>query len=519
MTSRRRTDSADERDARAPRDPSAIQCSPDHGPVDQRDAEPRDGEERTVVLTGQLEVGAPDWVYVPVEVPEGVREISVRYTYDTPPTSAGSPGNALDIGIFDPRGHELGAAHGFRGWSGGARDSFRISRTDATPGYLPGPIHPGIWHLALGPYTVAPEGLTYRIEVTLRFGPPGPEFVPRHAPRRATGRGRAWYRGDLHLHTVHSDGRRRPEELVADVRAAGLDFMVSTEHNTSAASGVWGHHVPEDLLVIDGEEVTTRNGHLVVAGLDPGAWIDWRFRARDGFLPAILRQIHRQGALAIAAHPFCPFVGCAWRFGFDGLDAVEVWNGPWTPDDEVSLRQWDALLAAAATNGGDKSAEDGRGWRFLPAVGGSDAHDHSQTVGLGQTVVLAEDLTREAVLAGIRAGRCYVAESADVEVDFVASAEGTTVGIGERLSLRSDTNVMIEVSVRGAPGAFVRLVTDVGPVAHQPLPAEGEGTVSWRTTPQASAYVRAEVRRTPSGPLPFEPMVAFTNPIFLQAQP
>ena len=476
--------------------------------ADERDADPGLGDERTIVLTGRLDTGAPDWVHIPVDVPDGVREIVVRYTYDTPAAAPGTPGNALDIGIFDPRGHERGAAHGFRGWSGGARDSFRISRTDATPGYIPGPIHPGTWHLILGPYTVAPEGLTYRIEVTLRFGASGPDFVPRYAPRRASGRGRAWYRGDLHLHTVHSDGRRQPEELIADVRTAGLDFMVSTEHNTSSASGVWGYHTPEDLLVIDGEEVTTRNGHLVVAGLEPGAWVDWRFRARDGALGDALRHIHRQGALAIAAHPFCPFLGCAWKFGFDGLDAVEVWNGPWTPDDEVTLRQWDSHLVAAGSDGG-----------WLPAVGGSDAHDHSQTVGLAQTVVLADDLTKDAILAGIRAGRCYVAESADVELELSASAEGATVGIGDRLSLRPDTEVTVEVFVRGVPGTFVRLVTDVGPVVHQPVPEDGEGKVSWRTTPQAAAYVRAEVRRTPSGPLPFEPMVAFSNPIFLHARP
>jgi predicted metal-dependent phosphoesterase TrpH len=35
---------------------------------------------------------------------------------------------------------------------------------------------------------------------------------------------------------VHSDGRRLPEEVAAGVRAAGLDFIVSTEHNTSSAT-------------------------------------------------------------------------------------------------------------------------------------------------------------------------------------------------------------------------------------------------------------------------------------------
>ena len=35
-------------------------------------------------LSGRFEPGAPDWVYVPVRIPAGVREIAVRYTYDTP---------------------------------------------------------------------------------------------------------------------------------------------------------------------------------------------------------------------------------------------------------------------------------------------------------------------------------------------------------------------------------------------------------------------------------------------------
>src|SRR4029453_14029734 len=60
-------------------------------------------------------------------------------------------------------------------------------------------------------------------------GPPGRGFVPDPAPARAAGRGRAWYRGDLHTHTVHSDGRRTLAGLAADARAAGLDFLPPTQ--------------------------------------------------------------------------------------------------------------------------------------------------------------------------------------------------------------------------------------------------------------------------------------------------
>ncbi|NUT24360.1 MAG: phosphoesterase, partial [Streptomyces sp.] len=66
----------------------------------------QDAETRTV--RGTLPPGSPDFVYLPVEVPSGVREIKVSYTYEKPSVPAGTPGNALDIGIFDQHGTELG---------------------------------------------------------------------------------------------------------------------------------------------------------------------------------------------------------------------------------------------------------------------------------------------------------------------------------------------------------------------------------------------------------------------------
>ena len=214
---------------------------------------------------GTIRPGGPDWVYLPVEVPDGVGELAVRYRYDRPATLPGVPGNVLDIGVLDERDAGPGLA-GFRGWSGGARDQFAISRSAATAGYLPGPIGPGTWRVVLGPYTVAPQGLRWEVEVTLGEGPPGPAFVPDPAPERAAGRGRGWYRGDLHTHTVHSDGLRTPAELAAAARAAGLDFVASTEHNTSSANLGWGRHAGPDLLVLGGQEVTTRDGHWLALG-------------------------------------------------------------------------------------------------------------------------------------------------------------------------------------------------------------------------------------------------------------
>ena len=117
---------------------------------------------------GTIRPGGPDWVYLPVEVPGGVGELAVRYHYDRPPTPPGVPGNVLDIGVFDERGAgpeepPAGPAMaGFRGWSGGARDQFAISRSAATPGYLPGPIGPGPGGLCSAPTPSPPRACAGR---------------------------------------------------------------------------------------------------------------------------------------------------------------------------------------------------------------------------------------------------------------------------------------------------------------------------------------------------------------------
>src|SRR3954452_10754040 len=78
---------------------------------------------RTKSIEGHLDPGAPDFVYLPVRVPRGVRQLDVAYSYDKPTVPAGALGNACDVGAFDQRGIELGS-DGFRGWSGGFRTSF-----------------------------------------------------------------------------------------------------------------------------------------------------------------------------------------------------------------------------------------------------------------------------------------------------------------------------------------------------------------------------------------------------------
>jgi hypothetical protein len=466
---------------------------------------------RELVFKGRFrEQPEEDWHYLPFRVPRGVRKIHVAYEYEPTDTGVGLSYNVVDIGIFDPSGHGVGDEAGFRGWSGGARSEFAITRSRATPGYLAGPLTPGRWHVLLGPYLIVPPGTPYKVVVRLHFGRPGERFVPRPAPESVPGTGPGWYRGDLHLHTVHSDGKRTQPQLLRAARAAGLDLLGSTDHNTSSASYRWGRHVPDDFLVLDGEEVTTRSGHWLAVGLPAMTWIDWRYRAGDGEHARFVDRVHELGGVAIAAHPRNPVASIRWDHGYDGMDAIEVWNGPWTADDQATLDDWHAMLVEG---------------RFVPVVGSSDSHTESQPVGLPQTAYRLETLSKAEVLKAVRGGHAWIAESKDVALTFEATLGGTTVSCGDRLAATPEDVVTVRLTATGVPGTVARIL---GPAAVLGVAvADAEGAVSLEVPVPAGAtpFVRAEIGRpdgevtTPEQGQPFAEMVALTNPVFLTGDP
>lgn len=189
---------------------------------------------------GRFKFGIDEWAYVPFQVPSGIQRVEVSTSHDQF-SLLGIGRNVLDLGIFGPAGYELGNAAGFRGWSGGARAGFTLSAINATPGYLAGPIDPGQWTLALGPVVLNPLGMDWQAQIVLTRGvQPSLRDVPAARPAVRRRRQAGWYRGDLRTHTVHSDGRRRIEEMAEAATSANLDFIVSTDHNTSAANRVWG---------------------------------------------------------------------------------------------------------------------------------------------------------------------------------------------------------------------------------------------------------------------------------------
>jgi hypothetical protein len=315
-------------------------------------------------------------------------------------------------------------------------------------------------------------------------------------------RGRGWYRGDCHVHSVHSKGGElTPEQLVAGARDAGLDFMAITEHNSSAAHGGCGPGSRDGLMVIPGQEVTTRTGHWLALGIDPGQVIDWRYGLRDDVIDRHLDEVHRTRGLCVAAHPHAPYPSGTFMYPYQGFDVVEVWNGlwasdlPWNADNEAALAEWGRSLAADVHRG-----------RWRPAMGNSDTHWEGQ-IGTPHTVVLAEEFSADALFAGIRAGRSWIAESAAVGLSLEVSAGDRVAGIGDRLETR-DEPATVRVRTCGVPSGTVSFHTDRGRAHRESWPGDS-GALEWCTNAEESAFVRVEVRH-PGGR-----MAALSNPIIL----
>jgi hypothetical protein len=326
---------------------------------------------------------------------------------------------------------------------------------------------------------------------------------PQFQPGRVAGRGRGWYRGDCHIHSVASHGGElTPGQLAAAARGSGLDFIAVTEHNTADTHGAWGRLAGDGLLVILGQEVVTSTGHWLALGTGPGQVIEWRYGVRDGVIGRHVDQVHEAGGLCVAAHPHAPYPGGVFMYPLDGFDAVEVWNGlwssdrPWNADNDAAVAEWGRALAAGIHRG-----------RWLPAIGSSDTHLDGQ-IAIPHTVVLADDLSTSAVLAGIRAGRSWIAGSAAVNLSLEVQAGGRVAGIGERLETSSEP-VAVRVAAGGVPSGTVSLHTDRGTVHRESLPAAGPGIIEWMTSAEESAFVRIEVRH------PGQQMAALTNPVFL----
>lgn len=279
-----------------------------------------------------------------------------------------------------------------------------------------------------------------------------------------------------------------------EARAAGLEFIATTEHDTVDGHGDWAA-CADQLLVIPGQEVVTRTGHWLAVGSSRLA--DSRYGIRDGAIDRALGRVRDGGGICVAAHPHAPYPSGQLAYPLDMFDAVEVWNGrwtsdlPWQADNRAALAEWSRGLAAGVATG-----------RWRPAVGNSDAHLAGQ-LGTPQTVVRAASLTTADLIAGVRGGHCWIAASAGVSLQFAVSAGTTVAGPGDVL-VTNGAPVTVSVAVGGVSDGMIRVHTERGVVVERAA-TELTATVS------DTGFVWVSVWTA-------ETMAAVTNPVVLVDQ-
>ena len=191
---------------------------------------------------------------------------------------------------------------------------------------------------------------------------------------------------DFHLHPFPlSASTLAPWDLMWDSASQGLDAVAITGHN-EVFSGLLARWVARHLggpTVLAGEEIHGPHFHLIAAGIH--STISWRLSAADA-----IAEIHRQGGVAIAAHP----TATAWP-AYDAratqlLDAAEVWQpiafSP--PEAAAELRTFYAR-------------------RPLAAIASSDWHGAGPP-GICRTLVFVRQNTEAGILQAIRDRRTVV---------------------------------------------------------------------------------------------------------------
>ena len=374
-------------------------------------------EIQEITLTGTATTD--DWLtyrMLPFTLPAGVGAIEVEYHFS-------GEGNEVEIGLYDP--------NGFRGSSRFSKSAFYVGKYSATASYFHGKLDAGEWNIMLSFPTLKTDTeyeVNIRVipETNLKFT--GPDDFSLSDETR-------WYAGDFHTHTGHSDGfgckdtegKRTPCQVYQNAKVAhdaGLDFVGIADHNTVS------HYqdirtlqpIYPDLLLIRGQEVTTFFGHVNAYG--SGVPVNFKIGYEGYNMAQMQEEVAKTGALLSINHPGrktgAECTGCGWSeesTDYSKLEVMEVINGTEVETAISGIPVWDGLL--------------NEGYRII-GIGGSDDHN-AKTIGIPTTMVFAEALSEQGLLAAVREGKVYIRTQGNdsPEIEFWATSRDKKWEMGE----------------------------------------------------------------------------------------
>ena len=204
-----------------------------------------------------------------------------------------------------------------------------------------------------------------------------------------------FWKGNTHMHTTVSDGKRSPEEAAALYRAQGYDFIVQTDHWQVSPERMEG-----DMLVMRGVEFDLyperQTAHIIGVGVTENVLI----RVHRGVdTQQAISAINADGGCAILAHPTWSMNTPEFMCSLHGLAAAEIYNtfsgAPWNAERADAS----ALLDVAATWG-----------QRLPLVAADDSHRYTGEACRSFTMVQAERCDSACIVDAMKRGRFYASQ-------------------------------------------------------------------------------------------------------------
>lgn len=297
-----------------------------------------------------------------------------------------------------------------------------------------------------------------------------------HNPFEVRGR---WFRGNLHTHSLNSDGGLTVEQLTSLYRACGYDFLSITDHGTLTETG--DHSTPRFLL-IPGEEISVGTSEagtfLHIVAINIGRELPVEEADPDESPQMVIDLIHEMGGEAIIAHPYWSGLTFNDLIGLKGLLGLEVYNTncDLTINRGLSNVHWDNLLA---------SGQRLLGFAFDDAH--SELRENLPSDSCGAWInVKAESLTVHCLMASIRRGLFYSSSGPEIE----------NIHVGEG-----------EISVKTSPAKTISFVSNAG-LGERHTTGSGHLTEAAYTLRGRERYVRIESSDKYG-------RTAWSNPIFI----
>ena len=276
--------------------------------------------------------------------------------------------------------------------------------------------------------------------------------------------------GVYHVHTRFSDGRKSPDQVAAAAEAAGLGFVILTDHGNPNNPSLDSEGFRSRVLVLAGSEISTNRGHLVAMGFKrPGRTTTFSRQAE-----AAAAEVAALGGITVIAHPYSK---TRWSWGDAFVyEGIEILNGDSLIKDDLGRTFFNAPLFAVRPTAAllrlvNPPEDSTRKWdetlRRRPALGlfSSDAHVFYRAVFsvfhlhvlLDRPLPADFEAARSLIFSAISAGRFFSAvDGAASARGFRADLDGSTLRVATPYDFAHETVLIRDgkaVARAGGPGA------------------------------------------------------------------